>query len=193
MLSDSQWAHKVQPRNASGENLLIARNTGSMAAYYPPPVDAKPQGLLGLHKQGQAAGGSQSTLAIMNHKVSIYNSSLSQSRDIPVKDQLQRHSSQKRSDQKIRYSTGMLPPLNENSRQTATLDPHPGSLADHRLEKRMNPYKVQRHQSKTRTNRDGQPIKNQYVYRAVHSKEEIFDEKPINLPGDKIHSEKLLV
>ena len=47
--------------------------------------------------------------------------------------------------------------------------------------------------SKTRTNRDGQPIKNQYIYKAVHSKEEIFDEKAITIPGDKIHSEKLLV
>lgn len=162
-----------------------------MAAYYPPPQGVK---AFGLPPQ---KSGSQSTLAIMNHKVSQFSSN-SKNRDIPIKDP---NRTSRKADTKMRYSTGMLPALADNMRQTSTLDPYPGALPTLGLnkyknvdfkqdEKYPNPYRVQRHQS---TTRDGNAIKNSYVYRAVHSKEEIFDERMIQIPGDQIHSEKLLL
>ena len=75
-----------------------------MAAYYPPPQGMKAYGL------PPQINGSQSTLAIMNHKVSQFSSN-SKNREIPLKES--RHASTK-ADAKIRYSTGMLPSLTDN-------------------------------------------------------------------------------
>ena len=137
-------------RNSSGEPMVLQRNNGTMAAYYPPPNGAKAYGL------PPPKHGSQSTLAIMNNKVSQF-SSHSKNRDIPTKDS--RHTARK-VESKMRYSTGMLPSLAHNQ-QASTIDPYPGSLPTLGLnkyknvdlkseDKYPNPYRVQRHQSTTR-------------------------------------------
>ena len=64
--SQSQQSLARAPRNASGEPMVVTRNNGTLAAYYPPPAGARPYGL------PPPKSGSQSTLAIMNNKVSQF-------------------------------------------------------------------------------------------------------------------------
>lgn len=141
--SQSQQSLPKAQRNASGEPLVVTRNNGSMAAYYPPPAGARAYGL------PPQKSGSQSTLAIMNNKVSQFGGN-SKNREIPMKDSR----STARGEPKLRYSTGMLPPLKET--EQSTLDAYPGTLPTLGLnkykmvdfkseEKYPNPYKVQRH------------------------------------------------